>query len=769
MIPAQRNISPSNLLPVLLSFTSLVFITIYTAAFFFEIPYIGFQIVTPNPRIRKFFIQPEVPGSLQIGDQIIKFGSNDWTYFSTENLASRSFPEVSTGEIVPITILRDGELLTIDWKIPGLNWAEVLYRLSDIWYLSYVFWLFAVMTLFLVRPRDVLWGLMAGFFLCVSMWLGAGFASYGGVWYSPISMRVVTWIMLAFALHFHWNFPKPFFRIPKLAIAVLYLMAVLLACLEITQTLPPSSYVYGVILAIFGSLVMLLIHLLFFSRHRQRSHLWLIGVAAFLLVGLQATMLVLSPKFILFPIRLTLLFTPLLPLVYFYSVYTSHFGGLEFRLNRLIGLMTFIVLVFAASGILLTAVYLTINSEIPIVLMIIIITAAAIFGAVFYPVYQEWFEYHFLGLPKIPSDLPGRFTTLLMDKLEIKNITTILETQIFPSLMIRQAVVIRLFTNQHQSFCSDYKLIARLGVPTEYIPPIEELSNTVSVKLSEPYAFIDSPDYPWINLVLPLRAGKDLIGVCLLGRRDPDDYYSSAEIPVLQAMLDQAALAILHVEQSTNLRAFHQADILRQEEQQKYLARILHDEVLGQMTVMALNAELIPANEQLQQSYSATVESIRNLISSLRPSALNFGLQVALEDCLDHIQSQMKQSDNHPNIILTSTGDNFIRYPSEVEIQVFRIVQQACYNAIQHAEAKVISITAAYDPEQIDIKIKDNGCGFAVPPLSDLSSLLKEHHFGLVGMKERAALIKADLYITSVLEKGTEVSISWQAEDFASL
>ena len=758
MVYLRRFFLPGNFFQILLAFASLIIISIYTFAFFVEIPYIGFEIEFPNAIVSKIFIPDENSDSLMVGDKIISFGSVDWSNFSKEKNALRSFPQVQAGQVITIKILRNGSQLTTEWEIPGINLPELVNRLTENWYLAYVFWIFAVLTLFLIRPRDRLWRLMAAFFFSVGLWLGAGFASYGGVWYSAIMMRILTWVMAAVSLHFHWNFPKPFFRPHPIFKYLLYISAGILISLELFLWIPANSYLIGISFAVLGSLGMLVIHLLFFTQNRQRSHLLLIGVAVLLIVGVQISTIFYSQAILT---KFTLLFSPLLPMVYFYSVYSNQMGGLEFRYNRLISLMVFTIIVFLISGALIAASHLTKQPDALALVAIIAITAAAVSTASLYPSFHRWFERNFLGLPQISPDLLTSYTTLLVDNLEIKNIAKIMVEHLFPSLLIRQALVFRINADSHQPNQRSNQVIVQMGVPNESNLSIEEIMKNEPGQPINAFHVHDPTHNSWIRLFVPLRAGNKMIGGCLLGRRDPDDIYSSSELPLLQALMDQTALAILHVEQSANLRAFHQADILRQEEERKRLARILHDEVLGQMTVMALNADQVPNNSQLQQAYQSSVENIRSLISGLRPSSLNFGLQVGLEDCRDFFYNQIKQHPGHPEIILSLDGDGFIRYSAETEIQLFRIVQQACYNAIQHAEAKKISIIANFAPDQISLHIKDDGCGFDVPITTDISGLLEKRHYGLVGMLERAALIQAELKIVSGLDMGTEVSVVW--------
>jgi signal transduction histidine kinase len=103
------------------------------------------------------------------------------------------------------------------------------------------------------------------------------------------------------------------------------------------------------------------------------------------------------------------------------------------------------------------------------------------------------------------------------------------------------------------------------------------------------------------------------------------------------------------------------------------------------------------------------------------------------------------------------------RYDSHVEQHLFRIVQQACENAIQHARAKTIRIQGYLDQAHLSISVIDDGAGFAGNSLT-LDQLLIQQHYGMVGMYERAALIGAELKIDSAPGAGTQVRVYWTSD-----
>ncbi|MBW8893680.1 MAG: ATP-binding protein, partial [Burkholderiales bacterium] len=88
--------------------------------------------------------------------------------------------------------------------------------------------------------------------------------------------------------------------------------------------------------------------------------------------------------------------------------------------------------------------------------------------------------------------------------------------------------------------------------------------------------------------------------------------------------------------------------------------------------------------------------------------------------------------------------------------ETFRIAGEALRNAFRHADAKRIDVEIHYDARQLRVRVRDDGKGIA-PEV--LSAGEKEGHFGLSGMRERAALVGGKLTVSG-LDKGTEVAFS---------
>ena len=91
----------------------------------------------------------------------------------------------------------------------------------------------------------------------------------------------------------------------------------------------------------------------------------------------------------------------------------------------------------------------------------------------------------------------------------------------------------------------------------------------------------------------------------------------------------------------------------------------------------------------------------------------------------------------------------------DVDLQLFRIAQEAVTNAIRHGHATRIDITVSYDANQVALSIADNGRGFDVP--AQINGDQHREHFGLITMRERVERVGGGLRIESAPGAGTTV------------
>lgn len=202
-----------------------------------------------------------------------------------------------------------------------------------------------------------------------------------------------------------------------------------------------------------------------------------------------------------------------------------------------------------------------------------------------------------------------------------------------------------------------------------------------------------------------------------------------------------------------------------QEEERRRLARELHDDTAQALIALSLGLDGLGramANrdvpdkdvqwlESLQNLADHTLDGVRRACRDLRPSVLDdLGLRAALEWLSDSSSSR--------GVPCTFTCDGVPLVTSaEEEIAIFRIAQEALSNVWRHAQANQARLELLYKEQLIRLTVQDNGKGFL--PLSERQAG-SQVGFGMVGMRERAALMGATLLITSSPDNGCSVVLT---------
>jgi signal transduction histidine kinase len=160
-------------------------------------------------------------------------------------------------------------------------------------------------------------------------------------------------------------------------------------------------------------------------------------------------------------------------------------------------------------------------------------------------------------------------------------------------------------------------------------------------------------------------------------------------------------------------------------------------------------------SEKMLNEYDNTlrriVNSLRTICGELRPPSLSpFGLEVAIRDHVEKLRDQNPDMKVHLELM----RDQQILSDS-LRLCLFRIYQQAIHNVTRHAEATEVHIRFRWDADTIILEIEDNGKGFEVP--QHWVELVRQEHFGLVGLAERMESIRGKLEVVSALGNGTLV------------
>lgn len=201
-----------------------------------------------------------------------------------------------------------------------------------------------------------------------------------------------------------------------------------------------------------------------------------------------------------------------------------------------------------------------------------------------------------------------------------------------------------------------------------------------------------------------------------------------------------------------------------QEAERKRISVELHDS-LGQSLVLIKNWALLEiksrANEKStnQKNLREITETASDAINEVREIAYNLGPfqleRLGFKKSIEEMIAKASASTEINFKLDIDKTSNYLTKPSQVN--VFRIIQEAVNNIIKHSAAQRAEISIKPDSAQIRIIIRDDGRGFA-PKTSDEKSESKG--FGLLGMSERAHLLKAEYHIESQTGKGTTIFIN---------
>lgn len=198
---------------------------------------------------------------------------------------------------------------------------------------------------------------------------------------------------------------------------------------------------------------------------------------------------------------------------------------------------------------------------------------------------------------------------------------------------------------------------------------------------------------------------------------------------------------------------------VREAEQQR-LSRELHDDV-GQLLALAklnlnsaINASAAAESDELKHCREAVeraVERVKDLSLSLRPSSLDgLGLAASLRQLCIQVQNQSGMEVHFHDEIGPA------RFHQEVEIHLYRIVQEALTNCVKHSHADNAWVSIEVANQSLRVEIQDDGVGFDRD--STLTMARRKGSLGVVGMLERAEILGGDLSIESKPDSGVTVA-----------
>jgi PAS domain S-box-containing protein len=257
-------------------------------------------------------------------------------------------------------------------------------------------------------------------------------------------------------------------------------------------------------------------------------------------------------------------------------------------------------------------------------------------------------------------------------------------------------------------------------------------------------------------LLAPLLFRGDPLGVVVALDRVGEPWrFSDEDQRLLEAFAASAATGVATARSMAEERLQNTIDSAEQERSR--WARELHDETLQALAVLrmrlssALREDSVESLEETSRAavkqIDGEIEKLRRLITELRPAALD---TTGLEAALQALAEQHEQAaDLRVNCHFDLAREGEARPTALLETAVYRLVQEALNNAAKHSMARQIDLAVRAARGSIEIDVRDDGVGF--------EPNLVQEGFGLVGMRERAALLGGALEVESTRGAGTEI------------
>lgn len=205
-----------------------------------------------------------------------------------------------------------------------------------------------------------------------------------------------------------------------------------------------------------------------------------------------------------------------------------------------------------------------------------------------------------------------------------------------------------------------------------------------------------------------------------------------------------------------------------QVDERRHFARELHDGINQlmvstkhriELAIRLLNKEQSGYLEQLNQARSTLVDAIqevRHVSHNLRPHLLDdMGLKVALENLFTHYRERTQTA-----LVFDYRLNEHVPLAKEIEISLYRIIQEALMNIEKHANAQHVVIKIHPEKKVTVLDIQDDGCGFSMATIHQQANT----GIGLKNMQERVTLLGGTLTLNSSTKTGTHINIHFSKE-----
>ncbi|MBX2998943.1 MAG: hypothetical protein KF893_10570 [Caldilineaceae bacterium] len=528
------------------------------------------------------------------------------------------------GELVLLSVAqRSGEQSEIAWIMRGSTLRGQLRRLSGS-LLFLPFWLAGTIVLLFFRPRDTRWYLLVAFNYLTALWFIIGTVSVSHIYESPSLVVLLSWLLMPIYLHLHLLLPYPLIREQwQWLISTIYGIAIVVALLSLFGFVPPSSYYIALLAAMLSSIALLLVRLVRpADGARPALYLMLTGITVAILPGLLWLTPFAGGNNGVVDITVTMLVTlalPALPFFYTYALYKHRLGGMEVRANRALAIYGFAVLYATVFVILFVLFYRQPGFDAAALGAALAASSICLLLAILaWNPLRRILNRIAYGTVYEPEQLVRHFANEIPRALDRDQIAQLLITQVTPSLLIRQSALFWFADAEHPLIYSSRVEDKAAGMQLTQVAPLIEIRERFLSGEAIPPAPLE-----WVRLVIPIEVDQQPVGVWLLGRRDPDDFYPQSDIELLATLGNQVAVALETsrlfeiVQQRTRELERANFELRRADRLKGDLLRNVTHELRTPLTIIQGYTELMLEDEQFDPEHQEFLTAINASTRSL--------------------------------------------------------------------------------------------------------------------------------------------------------
>ncbi|HET9208900.1 MAG TPA: response regulator [Thermoanaerobaculia bacterium] len=488
---------------------------------------------------------------VEVGDQIVSIEGVDFFQFSHDRRLSIARLFGKDG-VARVHLLRNGRPLTHDVKVRSSHVEDFNQVLLSI-VAPLIFWLMGTVVVIFLRPRDERWLVLVLFSYVTALWIAAGSGQRAGG--AAVVFHAVIWFFPPLAFHLHTILPNEIFgrRVRRALQIALYAFSTVLAVLDAMYLLEGFSYavVWYTLAGILLSIGLLGLRLILRSAPAVRVavRIMLFGVILGLVpfVVFHGVLLVWFKHMALagrdfhlfgpYVTSISLVTIPVLPMSYIYAIYKHHLGAAEFRANRLLGIYTFSALLFSSYTMIFFVLSGKRQTLTPDFLATLLFVSLGYMVAV--PLLRDRFQAlvdrHVFGIKHSAEEVIGIVSARIPTAFDREVLAGVVAEEILPTLLIRQSALY-LFAE------GSLEVLYEQAVPAGG-PPLDGENLRMALGQSGRYlpAGPGAPHLSWVRLAVPLVLQARPVGIWLIGRRDPDDYFPASDIQLLSTVANQIA------------------------------------------------------------------------------------------------------------------------------------------------------------------------------------------------------------------------------------